>query len=76
MIRDIETHLKNARDYSQSEVFRIINPKQARLYIKNRVYPIDIYTSLDKTGADIIVYVFLQEETKDLYQAWLAHELE
>jgi hypothetical protein len=47
-----------------------------RLYIKNKVYPIDMYPSFDDKGNDVVVYVFLREETKDLYKAWLAHELE
>ena len=72
---EIETHL-HPRNYVQSEVYRIINPKQIRLYIKNKVYPIDMYASIDDKGNDVTVYVFLREETKELYQAWLAHELE
>ena len=71
----IETHLY-ARDYTRDEVYRIINPKQVRLYIKNKVYPIDMYPSIDDKNNEIIVYVFLKAETKDLYQKWLAHELE
>ena len=72
---EIETHL-HPRNYMRNEVYRIINPKQIRLYIKNNVYPIDMYSSFDDKGNDVTVYVFLREETKDLYQAWLAHELE
>ena len=72
---EIETHL-HPRNYTRNEVYRIINPKQIRLYIKNNVYPIDMYSSFDDKGNDVTVYVFLREETKDLYQAWLAHELE
>ena len=34
---EIETHL-HPRNYTQNEVYRIINPKQIRLYIKNNVY--------------------------------------
>ena len=75
MERNIETNLY-PRNYNQSEVYRIINQKQAKLYIKSGVYPIDLYTSIDKNDNDVIVFVFLREETKDLYQAWLAHELE
>lgn len=71
----IETHLK-PRDYHLKEVYRLINPKQVKLYIKHEVYPIDMYTSLDDNGHDVIVYVFLREETQELYQKWLAHELE
>lgn len=42
----IETHLK-PYDYSEKDVCRIVNPKQCLLYIKNGVFPIDIYTSVD-----------------------------
>lgn len=44
----IETNLKEARNYFPHEVVRIVNPKQQLLYIKNNVYPIDIYTSIDR----------------------------
>jgi hypothetical protein len=73
--RDVETHL-HPRNYNQNEVYRLINPKQVKLYIKHKVYPIDMYSSIDGNSNDVVVYVFLREETKDLYQKWLAHELE
>ena len=75
MRKEVETNLR-PRDYNHEEVYRIINPKQARLYIKKKVYPIDLYTSIDKNDNDVIVYVFLREDTQELYQKWLAHELE
>ena len=71
----IETNLYS-RDYTEKEVYRIINPKQAKLYIKNRVFPIDMYASIDKNNNDVIVYVFLRDETKELYQLWQSYELE
>ena len=43
----VETNLKEARNYLPHEVVGIVNPKQQLLYIKNNVYPIDIYTSID-----------------------------
>ena len=66
----IQSNLK-PRDYTENEVCRIINPKQRDLYIKHRVFPIDM-----KDGKDIIVYIFLIEETKELFQQWLNHTLE
>ena len=71
----IETNL-HPKNYYREEVCRIVNQKQMKLYVKNKVYPIDMYSSLDNDGNDIVVYIFLKEETKDLYQAWIAHELE
>ena len=53
-----------------------VNPKQRDLYIKHRVYPIDMYPSVNEEGKDIIVYIFLKEETKDLFQKWIDHTLE
>ena len=74
--KEIETHLK-PRNYLENEVSRIINPKQCMLYIKNKVYPIDVYTSIDsKTGNDIVVMIFLKDESYPLYQKWCDHELE
>lgn len=63
------------RPYMQNEVCRIVNPKQRDLYIKHRVFPIDIYPSIDDNGNDINVYIFLRDETKELYKDWLNREL-
>ena len=54
----IQSNLK-PRSYSPSEVVRLINMKQAKLYISNKIYPIDIYTSIDKKGESVLVMVFL-----------------
>nr|DAP64383.1 MAG TPA: hypothetical protein [Caudoviricetes sp.] len=71
----IKTNLKS-RDYSIHEVVRIVNPKQYLLYIKNDVYPIDMYTSIDEdTNNIILAVVFLKEETTDVYKKWCNHEL-
>ena len=64
------------RPYNTYEVVRIVNPKQRDLYIKHRVFPIDMYPSVNEEGKDIIVYIFLKEETKDLFQKWIDHTLE
>ena len=72
----IETNL-HPRNYTTNEVCRIVNPKQSMLYIKHRLFPIDMYTSIDaKTGNDILVMIFDKEESQELYQAWCNHELE
>ena len=71
----IKTNLKS-RDYSIHEVVRIVNQKQYLLYIKNGVYPIDMYTSIDEdTNNIILAVVFLKEETTDVYKKWCNHEL-
>ena len=72
----VESNL-NPRNYTPNEVCRIVNPKQALLYIKHRLFPIDMYTSIDaKTGNDILVMIFDKDESYSLYQSWCNHELE
>lgn len=72
----IRTNL-NPKDYLLKDVVRIVNPKQQLLYIKNRVYPIDIYTSIDnKTENNIVVMIFLKEDTVEVYKKWCDHELD
>ena len=66
----------HSRPYTEKEVCRIINPKQRDLYIKHRVFPIDIYPSVTDDGKDINVYIFLLEDTKEVYKKWLDHTLE
>lgn len=70
-----ESNLK-PKSYLPSEVVRILNPKQQLLYVKNGLYPIDIYTSIDsKTGNDVLVMIFIRNETTDAYVKWCNHEL-
>ncbi|MBR2401553.1 MAG: hypothetical protein IKB01_02125 [Lachnospiraceae bacterium] len=71
----VKTNL-TPRDYYVNEVVRIKNPKQYLLYIKNGVYPIDIYSSIDeKTNNAIIVMIFLKADTLEIYQKWCDYEL-
>nr|DAP47805.1 MAG TPA: hypothetical protein [Caudoviricetes sp.] len=72
----VNTHLKS-HDYYLKDVCRIVNQKQQLLYIKNNVYPIDIYTSIDqRTGNDIVVMIFSRKESEELYRLWCNYELE
>lgn len=63
------------RPYNLREVVRIVNLKQILLYIKHKVYPIDIYTSLDDYDRDILVCVFLKEDTKEVNDLWNKRQL-
>ena len=72
----IKTNLK-AKDYSPHEAVRIVNPNQYLLYIKNNVYPVDMYTSIDdKTSNVILAMVFLKEDTTEVYKKWCNYELD
>ena len=68
----VKTNLK-PRDYLPHEAVRIVNPKQSLLYIKNGVFPIDMYASIDeKTNNSILAMVFLKEDT---YEVVLCQDL-
>lgn len=62
-------------DYSAKEVVRIVNPKQYLLYIKNGIYPIDVYTTIDDSNQAILTMIFEKDETAELYQKWRNYEL-
>ena len=47
-----------------------------RLYVKNEVYPIDMYTTTDmETGEDKLVMLFSKKESQPLYILWKKREL-
>ncbi len=72
----IRTNLK-PRDYTQKEVVRIVNPKQCLLYVKNGIYPIDIYTSIDdETDNATLAMVFLKKDTSEVYKKWCNYDLQ
>lgn len=58
------------RDYDTDNTIRIINTKQAGLYIKNRVPLIDLFWSVNS-----LVFVFDREKSKDAYDLWCKREL-
>lgn len=71
----IKTNLK-PKDYRPQEVVRIVNPKQYLLYIKNGIYPVDLYASIDdKTNNVILAMVFLKSDTAEVYQKWCNYDL-
>ena len=71
----VESNLK-PRPYTLKEVCRVVDQKQKTLYVKHGAYPIDMYSSVDfNTGKDITVYVFLRDDTRELYDLWCKHEL-
>lgn len=62
--------------YNSKDVVRILNPKQRDLYLMNGIMPKDIYTSVDNESENkILVYIFLKEETREVYNKWLNYEL-
>lgn len=64
------------REYCPSEVVRILNPRQATLYIANGAELLDIYASKDfRTNEPVLVFIFNRAATLDLYDAWCKREL-
>lgn len=59
------------REYEIEDTVRIVNTKQAGLYIKNNVPLVDVFWSKDN-----LVFVFYRNESKTAYQKWLNHELQ
>lgn len=72
---EIESNL-HPRTYTEREVVRVVNSKQQKLYVKHKCYPIDIYSSQDQDGNDVTVFIFLKNETQELYKLWLKRELD
>lgn len=67
----------SGKKYRLSDVVKIVDPKQQKLYIKNEVYPIDMFTTKDLySDNQILVMLFNKEETKDLYIKWKNRELD
>lgn len=56
------------------ETVKIVNRRQATLYIKNGLKPIDIYASKDG-DLDILVFVFNEKATKPFFEKWKKHTL-
>ena len=74
----------NGKPYHLSEVARVEDQKQQKLYIKHDVYPIDMYTTTDviideitgeETLKDKLIMFFPRNKSKDLYILWKRREL-
>lgn len=72
----MEISKTNGKPYSLVDVVAIRDPKQQKLYIKNELYPVDMYTTTDEaTGEDKLVMLFSREESRPLYVLWKNREL-
>ncbi|MBU9735059.1 hypothetical protein [Diplocloster agilis] len=58
------------RDYEIEDTVRIVNTKQAGMYIKHNIPLVDLFWS-----RDTLVFVFNREDTKEAYELWCRHEL-
>ena len=58
------------REYEIEDTVRIVNTKQAGMYIKHCIPLIDLFWSRDS-----LVFVFDRENSKNAYDLWCKHEL-
>ena len=73
---DYEISKISGKQYQLKDVIRVIDPKQMKLYVKNEVYPVDMYTTTDiETGEDKLVMLFSKKESQPLYILWKNREL-
>lgn len=62
----------NQANYKDTELVRLVNPKQVYFYLQNGVFPIRIEAGYNER----IVYVFEKEPTLKLFMSWCKHEVE
>ena len=65
----------NNKEYDIKEIARVPDKMLQTLYIKAGLRPIDMFASVDNNGKDIIIMLFLKEESKPYYEKWLNHTL-
>lgn len=59
------------KSYNVFDCIKILNIFQSIFYMENNVYPVDIVISDDrKTGRKCLVFYFIREETKTVYDTW------
>lgn len=64
------------KDYYTHEVVRIVNVKQALLYMKHTCDLFDLYVSTDyNSNEPIFCFIFSKEQTKPYFDLWCRHEL-
>lgn len=63
------------KTYDPANAVRILNMQQVAAYLNYGVNLIDLYSSKDKNGKPILVFIFNREETKEAYDLWCNHEL-
>ena len=68
------------KQYKIADMVRIVNPRQAALYIKNCVFPYHMYCETytnpeTNTEEPRLAFLFSRAETKWCYDLWMKKEL-
>lgn len=59
------------KEYDVFKSIRILNISQAIYYLENRIELQDLFISQDKkTNKSILVFVFLRDDTKEIFDTW------
>lgn len=70
-VKDIKEYSEMfKREYEIEDTIRIVNTRQAGLYVKNNIPLVDLFWS-----RDTLVFVFDREQSKKAYDLWCKHEL-
>lgn len=63
------------RKYNVFDCIKIYNLQQAIAYMDNSVLPVDIKIGKSREGNPILVFYFVKEETKEVFDLWVKREL-
>lgn len=75
-MKETITSQSTGKTYDPSKVVRIVNYKQATMYITHGAELLDLYPSRShKNGEALLVYIFDRSATTNLYDKWCNYEL-
>lgn len=57
-------------DVFDTDLIRILNPRQSAFYVQYGVPILDVQLSTDNIGRPILVYIFRRSQTKDAFDLW------
>lgn len=76
----MEEYLRYSRltgkKYNLFDCIKIYNLKQSISYMNNNILPVDIKIEKGRDEQPVLVFYFVKEETKEVYELWLNHKLE
>jgi len=75
-MKDLVKSDNTGKEYDATKVVRIVNYKQAAMYMKHGAELLDIYVSHTyKTNEPLLVFIFDRAKTTKLYDSWCKYEL-
>ena len=65
----------SGKKYNVFDCIKIYNLEQAIAYMNNDVLPVDIKIGKSKAEKPILVFYFIKDETKEVFDLWVNHDL-